>query len=101
MHYSFRFLLATVAVWRITHLLSSEDGPWNIVARLRRGLGSGMLSKLFTCFYCLSLWIAVPFVWFVPGTVEERIVMWLGLSGAAILLQRATGDSLEIQVEGE
>src|SRR5437016_2834288 len=38
MHYSFRFLLAALAVWRVTHMLVREDGPWEILVRFRRGL---------------------------------------------------------------
>lgn len=99
MHYGFRFLLAVLAVWRVTHLLSKEDGPWQAVSRLRRGLGQGFAGRLLSCFYCLSVWIAVPFAFFVPGTALERIVVWLALSGAAVLLERATGESVEIQIE--
>jgi hypothetical protein len=99
MHYSFRFLLAALAVWRLTHLFAKEDGPWDMMVRLRRALGAGFLGRLLACFYCLSVWIAVPFTFFLKGTVIERIVIWLALSGAAALLERVTGESLEIKVE--
>ena len=99
MHYSFRFLLATLAVWRLTHLLSKEDGPWDSLARLRRTFGAGFLGGLISCFYCLSVWIAVPFTFFLEGSVMERVVVWLALSGAASLLERMTGESLDIRIE--
>ena len=96
MHYSFRFLLAALAVWRLTHLLSKEDGPWGVILRLRRSLG-----QLFSCFYCLTVWIAIPFAFFLEGTAVERIVVWLALSGAACLLERSTDDSISVQVGDE
>ena len=99
MHYSFRFLLATLAVWRVTHFLSKEDGPWDVVAGLRRRLNGGFLSGLLSCFYCLSVWIAVPFTFILEGTAIERVVAWLALSGAAILLERMGNESLEIKIE--
>jgi len=99
MHYSFRFLLAAIAVWRLTHLLATEDGPWDIIVRLRRALGGGFLGSLLSCFYCLSVWIAAPFAFFLDGTVIERVVIWLALSGASILLERMTGESLDIKIE--
>lgn len=99
MHYGFRFLLAVLAVWRVTHLLSKEDGPWGAISRIRRGLEGGFAGRLLSCFYCLSVWIAAPFTFFVPGTPVERVVVWLALSGAAVLLERATGESLDIQIE--
>lgn len=83
----FRFLLATLAVWRITHLLVHEDGPWDLGARLREQLGPSFWGRLMDCFKCLSVWIAVPFAWFVGGGWIQELVVWLALSGAAILLE--------------
>jgi len=99
MHYAFRFLLATLAVWRITHMLSLEDGPWKLLQRLRRSLGDGMLSQLVACFYCLSIWVALPFAWFLKGDVAETFVGWLALSGGAILLERQSHEPVELKIE--
>ena len=33
--------LGILAVWRVTHLLHAEDGPWDVLYRLRRRLGDG------------------------------------------------------------
>ena len=30
-----RFSLSALAVWRMTHLLVEEDGPWDLIAKLR------------------------------------------------------------------
>jgi hypothetical protein len=98
---TFRFVIAVLAVWRVTHLLALEDGPFDVLARFRLSLGSGMVGKLISCFYCLSMWTALPFMWFFTGTSVERVVIWLALSGAAILLHRITGGSLDIRVGGE
>ena len=86
---SYAFLVAGLGVWRVTHLLQAEDGPWGLVARLRRRLGAGFLGGLVDCFYCLSLWIAAPFAWAVGHGTAERWLLWPALSGAAILLERA------------
>jgi hypothetical protein len=97
MHYAFRFVLAVLAVWRLTHLLAKEDGPWRMFSRLR----GSFLGPLLSCFYCLSVWVAAAFVWFTGGTRLERAVTWLALSGAAILLEKATEERLEIKIESE
>ncbi len=34
-------VLGMLAVWRITHLLNAEDGPWKLLVRFRRALGNG------------------------------------------------------------
>jgi Protein of unknown function (DUF1360) len=101
MNSALRFLLAALAVWRVTHLITNENGPWDAFLRLRRAAGTGVLAELISCFYCLSIWISLLFVWFVPGGVIERIVTWLALSGAAILLERITGERVNLKIEGE
>ena len=80
--------LGILAVWRITHLLAAEDGPINSVVWLRRRAGAGFWGALLDCFYCLSLWIAVPFAYLAGETWKQRLLLWPALSGAAILLER-------------
>jgi hypothetical protein len=80
--------LGILAVWRITHLLNAEDGPWELVVRLRRLAGSGFWAALLDCFYCLSLWIAAPFAYWIGRGWMERLVLWPALSAGAIILER-------------
>jgi hypothetical protein len=80
--------LGALGAWRVTHLLATEDGPWDLVLRLRRRAGAGFWASLMDCFYCLSLWISVPFAAWIGKEWRERILLWPALSGAAILLER-------------
>jgi hypothetical protein len=82
--------IAVLATWRLTHLLWGEDGPWNLFVRLRRAAGEGFFGQLLDCFYCLSLWIAAPIAWWLGTHWVERGLLWLALSGGAILLERVT-----------
>jgi hypothetical protein len=84
------FLLSILCVWRVTHLLHAEDGPWDLLFRLRRAAGSGFAGKLLDCFYCLSLWVAAPLALLVAKTRMERLLWWPALSAGAILLERWT-----------
>jgi hypothetical protein len=84
------FLLAALATWRITHLLSAEDGPWNLLASLRRILGTGFWATLVDCFYCLSLWVALPLAFVTGHSSRERLLLWPALSAAAIVIERLT-----------
>ena len=86
----YRFLLGTLFVWRITHLLSAEDGPWEVVVRLRRAAGEGFIGQMLDCFYCLSIWISAPLAIFLGKKMGERILLWPALSAGAILLERVT-----------
>jgi len=83
------FMVVALAVWRVTHLLFAEDGPWRALARLRANVHGSFWAEVFGCFYCLSLWVAAPFAFAlsVDGWVW-RVIAWLALSGVACLLER-------------
>ncbi len=83
-----RFTLAALATWRVTHLLAEEDGPADVVVRLRKRLGDSTLGGLMDCFGCLSFWVAAPASRYVARTWGEAIPVTLALSGAACLLER-------------
>ena len=74
-------VLGVLCVWRVTHLLHAEDGPWDLLVRLRRGVGNGFWGGLLDCFYCLSLWIALPL-----GAAAGA-----GLEGAAAVVAGVVG----------
>ena len=82
-----RFALCALAVWRIAHLLARENGPWDMIARLRAALGSGVLGRLMDCFYSLSFLISLPPAIWMSG--NRFLVPWLALSAVACLLERA------------
>jgi hypothetical protein len=81
-------IAAILATWRVTHLIVAEDGPWNSVARLRRLAGAGALGDLMDCFYCASLWVAAPFALWLHEDWIGRAVVWLAVSGGAIVVER-------------
>ncbi len=80
------FIVATLAVWRVTHLLSQEDGPFDWVFKIRKLLGTGFFGSLLDCFYCLSIWVAIPLAIYLSANWIEGVVVWLALSGSASLL---------------
>jgi hypothetical protein len=84
------FIICTLAIWRITHLLSQEDGPFDLVIKFRKLFGQSFVGNLLDCFYCLSIWIAIPFAIWLTDEWIEGIIIWLALSGAACLLFKLT-----------
>lgn len=84
------FVLCTLAVWRVAHLLAFEDGPFDVVFKLRRWVGQGFFGSLLDCFLCLSLWVAAPFALLVTAGWLDRAVVWLALSGGASILSMVT-----------
>lgn len=83
-------VLGILGVWRITHLLQAEDGPWDIIVRLRGRAGVGFWGQLLDCFYCLSVWISAPLALYLGEELGEQILLWPALSAGAILLERVT-----------
>jgi Protein of unknown function (DUF1360) len=92
-----RFVLAVLATWRVSHLLASEDGPWDSLARMRRWLGRSALGRLMDCFGCVSMWVAAPISFFAVRRLPELFFCWLALSGAAFLLERMHPEPLVIE----
>jgi hypothetical protein len=87
----FWFVVAVLGVYRVTHLVAAEDGPFSLMAALRERAGTGFFGQLLDCFNCLSLWVAAPFAFALAWEWEERFTLWLALSGAAMLLHKMTG----------
>lgn len=82
-------LLGALSVWRVTHFLRYEDGPWQLAARLREQAGAGFWGELLDCFYCLSVWVAVPAALTLGSSWSERLWLCPALSALAILIERA------------
>lgn len=84
----FGFFLVVLAVWRITHLFSYEDGPYNLVIKFRMQLGQSFFGSLLDCFYCLSIWVSLPFAIWKVNSISEFLLYWLALSGASCIIQK-------------
>jgi hypothetical protein len=87
---AFGLVLGILGVWRVTHLLHAENGPWDVLERLRLLLSADVWRGLFGCFYCLSLWVALPFSLLLAAGWKERLLFWPALSAGAILLERVS-----------
>jgi hypothetical protein len=83
-------VIAMLVLWRATHLLHAEAGPFRMFAGLRRVAGEGFFGQLLDCFYCLSLWLAIPLAFMAGQGWAQQLMLWPALSGAACLLEKAT-----------
>jgi hypothetical protein len=84
----FRLTLSVLATWRVSHLIAHEDGPFDVIVRLRGRAGNGVLGRLMDCPYCLSFWIAAPLALILAGDLPAWCVAWLAVSGGSSLLER-------------
>lgn len=87
------FLIASLAVWRLSYGMVHENGPLMVFARLRARLArtqkrSGGLFDMISCIRCLSVWIGLVGALFVSNSVLEVIPYAFAFSGAAALLDK-------------
>jgi hypothetical protein len=83
----YKLALGILCIWRITYLFYGEDGPWDVSVRLRKLADQGFLGRLLDCFYCLSIWMAAPFGFFLGKDWPERLSLVPALSAGAIIIQ--------------
>lgn len=83
----FCLLIAVLATWRLARFIAREDGPFEVVVRLRRRAGSGFLGQLMDCPYCLSVWLAIPFAFALADSLVPWLTAWLAISGGASFLE--------------
>ncbi len=86
----FHFILTVLVAWRVSHLLSKEDGPFDLIYLLRKKAGAGFFGSLLDCFYCVSVWVALPLGLCFGMSWWEKLLYWGAISGAACLLEQAT-----------
>jgi|WetSurMetagenome_2_1015567.scaffolds.fasta_scaffold208342_2 hypothetical protein len=84
------FFVAVLAVWRVTHLLTVEDGPFRLMARLRRAADGSFFGYLLNCFNLLSFWVAALFAAWIAGSGPYWGIVWLALAAGACILERLT-----------
>lgn len=95
-------VLMGLATWRLTSLFKEEVGPFGMFTKVRKVLGiehysdglpmqypNTFFGKLWSCVYCLSVWVAagiVAFYIFLPNAATI-FALWLSLSTITILIE--------------
>lgn len=96
-------LIACLATYRLTLLISSEGGPYNILERFRyligvrydeysKPYGTNTWARGVLCPYCLSVWVAlgVTAVVYLAPQFEPVLVVF-ALSGVTVFLKKWAG----------
>ena len=99
----FEWLIYSLAVWRVSSLITREDGPGDMFAKLRiklgtrfdensQEIGTSNISRGILCLWCVSLWASAPaaVVWELSHNFNlfDLILVWLALSASAIFIER-------------
>lgn len=88
----FSFIVISLAVWRLSHGLSKENGPLMLFARLRARLASsqersGGFFDMISCTSCLSFWVGLGASLFVSNSILALIGYAFAFSGVSLLLE--------------
>lgn len=97
-------IVLALATWRMSSLIATEKGPYNILGRLRKLSGvtydknngsyypTNTLSELVLCIWCLSPWIAAILVilYYFFGVTVVWVCLPFALSAAAIIVDKYT-----------
>lgn len=86
----FHLVLGVLCVYRTAHLLNAEDGPWDIMVKIRRAAGHSMVGKMMDCFDCASVWCALPFAIILGDSLKGRALLVPALSAGAMVLHKVT-----------
>ena len=96
-----KIALLALAGWRLTSLLSSEDGPLDVFKRVREAVGithyqdGGICEtpdkfwcKLLSCPWCLSVWVSglLTSAYIFLPQITIYFALWLGLSTITIMV---------------
>lgn len=88
----FNWLLAVLAVYRLAYLMTVDNGPARVFARLRATIEryykpESWQAEAASCFFCQSVWYAAPAALVLhPPTVIEFGLYWLSIAGACAIL---------------
>lgn len=87
-------LIGPIVIWRLTHMIQEEAGPFAVFYRLdawlatRTNTGAGSFYDGWTCFKCLSVWLSLVYAAFLPivNDLLGYVAVVLFLSGVAIFI---------------
>lgn len=79
-------VLSALAVYYLTYCITQLDGPGDVFLKLRDKWLSGVFRDAVSCFYCLSVYIAVPFALMQYTSLYGFVIMTFGIAGGAVVI---------------
>ena len=82
------FIVAGLAIYRISRMLTEEEGPFAVFSTLRglfppvNWVGRGM-----ECVMCVSVWVALPIALYLDWAGDWPLT-WLALSAITVIIRK-------------
>jgi hypothetical protein len=89
------FVILSLAVWRVSRMLTMEDGPADVLQRIRTALGvhkqETWVHRGLACVACVSFWIGLfaGVTW--RGVNIEGVMSGLAISAVSVVLMKRVG----------
>lgn len=83
-----QLVLEILAVYRVAHMIAKEDGPFDVLARIRGKVDPEQktwIGRGLNCVACLSFYIS-----FVAFALGGSWLDWLAVAGGVLVLYKAT-----------
>lgn len=103
MNEALRFLVLTLACYRLARLVAVDYGPANVFENIRIRLGAydydangeieTNLGRFISCPHCVGVWIALPLAFLMSGFEWYTLVYWLAIAGGSSFLWSVARDS--------
>lgn len=82
------FILAALAVYRLSRMISDEEGPFAVFTWLRGLATPGTwVAHGVECIMCVSVWVALPIALYVDWSWTAPLT-WLALSGVTVIIRK-------------
>jgi hypothetical protein len=95
-----RLVLAVFACYRLSELITIDDGPGDMFLRLRAWFGaynlgedgqpSTSIGRVIICQYCVGIWIAAALSFLFPVSLMTPLY-WFAIAGGQAFLQSVGG----------
>lgn len=82
------FTLAALAVYRLSRMLTDEEGPFMVFTKVR-GLArpDTWIGRGLECILCMSVWVALAAALYIDPTWTLPLT-WLALSSVTVLIRK-------------
>lgn len=94
------FLVASLAVYRVSRMVAMEDGPFEAFLKLRNATlklpashpKDHWIARGIRCPLCISFWAGLVAALFISRDWKSYLLTAMGLSGAAVAIYKGVDD---------
>lgn len=87
-------LIATLAAYRLAHMIAREEGPFSVFASIRGRFDPNQetwIGRGLNCAACVSVWtalIVVLMILYLPEALMIPLMFWLAVAGGGLILNK-------------